>query len=169
MLFPVPHPVYRLVRRYATALALALTLIGAHAAVPQPAFAANCINVVLRDPYWGQFRRIVESGWSAAGIGGAFARNGFAVDNTPEVGDIMVWPANYSGAGSTGHVGVVAAVYGNGTVLVRHENWPYGSAEHPQVFAVRPGNQFVHHPRAIPSAAPSVEETADADNGEEPA
>ena len=111
----------------------------------QPAYAYNCVNVVLRDPYWGQYRRIVESGWNAAGVGIAFARNGFVVDTTPEPGSIMVWPAGYYGASGTGHVGVVVAVNGNGTVLVRHENWPYGTAEHPQVFTVQPGHRFVHH------------------------
>src|SRR5207237_10828500 len=116
--------------RFIVAVALALGVTGALAAAPQPAYAYNCVNVVLRDPYWGQYRRIVESGWNAAGIGGAFARNGFAVDNAPEPGDIMVWPVNYFGASTTGHVGVVAAVYDNGTVLIRHENWPFGPAEH---------------------------------------
>ena len=165
MFFPVP----RFVHRYVAALALACSLIGTYAAAPQPAYAYNCVNVVLRDPYWGQFRRIVESGWNAAGVGSAFARSGFAVDGTPEVGDIMVWPANYFGASYTGHVGVVAAVYDNGTVLVRHENWPYGSAEHPQVFAVRPGNQFVHPSGAIPGATSGAAEVAEADNGQEAA
>src|SRR5207249_2325670 len=101
-------------------------------------------NVVLRDPYWGQYRGIVESGWNAAGVGSAFARSGFAVNGLPQAGDIMVWPAGYYGASRTGHVGVVAAVYANGTVLVRHENWPSGTPEHFQVFPVRPANQFVH-------------------------
>ena len=147
--------------RYLVALALAMSLAGGYAAAPQPAYAYNCVDVVLRDPYWGQFRRIVESGWNAAGVGGAFARNGFAVDNSPEVGDIMVWPPNYFGASYTGHVAVVAAVYDNGTVLVRHENWPYGSAEHPQVFTVHPANQFVHHPFAAAIADAGVgDETA---------
>ena len=147
--------------RFLVALALALSLTGAYAASPEPAYAYNCVDVVLRDPYWGQFRRVVETGWNAAGVGGAFARKGFFVDNTPQVGDIMVWPPNYFGASYTGHVGVVAAVYDNGTVMVRHENWPYGSAEHPQVFTVRPGNQFVHRPGVVA--------IAEADNGDETA
>jgi surface antigen len=144
--------------RFFAAFALACSLIGVSAAAPQPAYAYNCVDVVMRDPYWGQFRRIVESGWNAAGVGGAFARNGFAVDNSPEVGDIMVWPVNYFGASYTGHVAVVSAVYANGTVLVRHENWPFGSAEHAQVFTVHLGNQFVHQPGAVA--------VAEADNGE---
>jgi surface antigen len=151
-------------QRCLIASALALSLIGAFGGVAQPAYAANCVNVVLRDPYWGQYRRIVESGWNAAGIGNAFARSGFAVDGAPEVGDIMVWPANYFGASRTGHVAVVAAVYGNGTVLVRHENWPIGSAEHAQVFAIHPANQFVHRAFVRTAAAEDADETpGDAD------
>jgi surface antigen len=99
---------------------------------------------VLRDPYWAQYRRIVESGWNAAGVGTAFARHGFPVDGMPAPGTIMVWPAGAYGASGVGHVGVVVSVNGNGTVVVRHENWPYGSAEHPQTFAVQPGHRFVH-------------------------
>jgi surface antigen len=131
-------------QRCFVALALALSLIGAFGATAQPAYAYNCVNVVLRDPYWGQYRRIVESGWNAAGIGSAFARSGFAVNNWPQAGDIMVWPGGYYGASRAGHVGVVAAVYGNGTVLVLNENWPMGTAAHYQVFAVHPAHQFVH-------------------------
>jgi surface antigen len=61
----------------------------------------------------------------------------------------MSWPPGYYGASGVGHVGVVAAVNDNGTVLVRHENWPYGSGEHLQVFPLRPGYQFVHCPGAF--------------------
>jgi hypothetical protein len=134
-------------RLVAIAAALALSLIGPLTLAPQAAYAAgfNCVNVVLRDPYWGQYRRIVTSGGIAAGIGNAFARSGFAVDGAPDVGAIMVWPSGYGGAAGAGHVGIVAAVNGNGTVVVRHENWPYGTAEHLQTFAVLPGHRFVHH------------------------
>jgi surface antigen len=136
-----------------------LLLVGATTPTAQTAYAAaNCVNVVRRDAYWGQYRSIVESGWNAAGIGTAFARNGFAVNNTPSVGAIMVWPAGYSGASGSGHVGVVAAVNGNGTVLVRHENWPFGAAEHVQVFAIGRGHQFVHRIAATQAFAPAAEE-----------
>jgi surface antigen len=148
--------------RIILALALALSVGGALAAAPSPVYAYNCVNVVLRDSYWGQYRRVVESGWNAAGVGSAFARSGFAVDNSPEVGDIMVWPVNYFGASTTGHVGVVAAVYGNGTVLVRHENWPFGSAEHTQVFTVHPLNQFVHRAVTIAAAVGGDSDDGDA-------
>ncbi len=65
----------------------------------------------------------------------------------------MSWPAGMYGASSAGHVGVVAGVNANGTVLVRHENWPYGTGEHLQTFTVRPGMQFVHVPGATAGAA----------------
>ena len=148
-------------QRCLVALALALSLIGVYSAAPEPAYAYNCVNVVLRDPYWGQYRRIVESGWNAAGIGSAFARSGFAVNGVPQAGDIMVWPGGYYGASRAGHVGVVSAVYGNGTVLVLHENWPMGTAAHYQVFAVRPGHQFVH--RAVYVAKASYNASTDED------
>lgn len=143
-----------LLRRSAKGMVLAITLLGAagYLAQPAPAYAgyANCVNVVLRDGYWAQHRRIVQAGGNAHGIGGAFARHGFMVNNKPSPGAIMVWPAGYAGASGLGHVGVVAAVYDNGaTVLVRHENWPLGSSEHAQVFAVRPGYQFVHRTMAL--------------------
>jgi surface antigen len=132
-------------RRAAAAALLALVLAGGTGYGARPAYAAyNCVNVVYRDPYWGQYRRVVGGVWTAAGMGRAFARSGFAVDNRPSAGAIMVWPAGYAGAAGAGHVGVVAAVYGNGTVLVRHENWPFGTPEHVQVISVRPGHQFVH-------------------------
>ena len=129
---------------------------------PAQAYAYNCVNVVLRDPYWGQYRHIVMSGWNAAGVGTAFARYGFAVDGTPRAGAIMVWPAGYYGASGSGHVGVVAADYGNGTVLVRHENWPYGSPEHAQVIAVLPGHRFVHRAMAPDAAAADAAAAPDA-------
>ena len=141
-----------LIERATAALVVALLLLAGSLPAALPAYAYNCLNVVLRDGYWGQYRRIVENGWNASGVGVAFARNGFAVNGTPTVGSIMVWPPGYYGASGTGHVAVVAAVYGNGTVLVRHENWPFGSAEHAQVFTVRPGHQFVHP--ALVAAAP---------------
>jgi surface antigen len=121
----------------------------------RPAYAANCVNVLLRDATWGQYRGVVLSTGTAAGMGTAFARNGFAVDGVPDAGAIMVWPGGAYGASGAGHVGIVAAVYGNGTVLVRHENWPIGSGEHLQVFAVFPGHRFVHPFRVVRAAAPA--------------
>jgi hypothetical protein len=116
---------------------------------PGPAFAYNCVNVVLRDPYWGQFRRVIESGSNAAGVAPSLARHGFLVNGTPSVGAVISWPPGYYGASGVGHVGVVAAVNDNGTVLVRHENWPYGTGEKLQVFPQRPAFQYVHRPDAL--------------------
>ena len=118
-----------------------------------PAYAYNCVNVVMRDAYWGQFRGVVQSGGLAAGIGSAFARNGFSVDDVPGVGTFMVWPPGAYGASSAGHVGVVAAVNGNGTVVVRHENWPYGTGERIQTMTVQPGHRFVHRTVAAVAGA----------------
>ncbi len=114
----------------------------------RPAYAYNCVDVVLRDPYWGQFRRIIETGWEAAGVAPALGRNGFQVDGTPDVGAIMSWPRGTYGASASGHVAVVHALNADGTVVVRHENWPYGTPEHLQTFVVRPGIVFVHVPGA---------------------
>jgi len=149
---------------YSIATAIISSLVALISLAPRPVYAYNCVNVVLRDPYWGQYRAVIERGQNAAGIGNAFARSGFTVDNVPLPGDIMVWPAGYYGASSTGHVGIVVAIEGNGTVLVRHENWPYGTPEHLQTFTVRPAHQFVHRPII---AAPADEPAAGMD-GDEP-
>lgn len=137
-------------------------LAGASAALlsgVRPAYAYNCVDVVLRDSYWGQFRRVIEQGWNAAGVAPALSRAGFEVTPVPSAGAIMSWPAGMYGASEVGHVGVVQAVNSDGTVLVRHENWPYGSPEHLQIFVVRPGIVFVHLPRLAEAALPGEEET----------
>lgn len=144
----------------ATLSAAAAGSVGTLLARPRPAFAYyNCVNVVLRDPFWGQYRRAIQSGSNAAGVPGGLARAGFVVDGTPSVGAVMSWPAGMYGASSVGHVGIVTAVNGDGTVFVRHENWPYGSAEHVQAFTIRPGMEFVHLPVAVETAT-TPEETA---------
>ena len=146
-------------RRLGTAAVSAAATAGSLGSVlaqTRPAFAYNCVNVVLRDPYWGQFRRIIESGSNASGVAPALGRAGFRVDDTPSLGAVMSWPAGMYGASSVGHVGIVAGINANGTVLVRHENWPYGSPEHLQTFAIRPGMQFVHVPAPAPAAAPAA-------------
>jgi surface antigen len=134
-------------------------LAGASAALlagVRPAYAYNCVNVVLRDPFWGQFRRVIEQGWNAAGVAPALARVGFEVNPVPAAGAIMSWPAGMYGASEVGHVGLVQAVNPDGTVLVRHENWPYGSPEHLQTFLVRPGIVFVHVP-TVAEPEPAIE------------
>lgn len=50
--------------------------------------------------------------------------NHAAWDDTPEIGDIAVWPAySQPGVGSAGHVAIVEAVNGNGTIDVSEYNW----------------------------------------------
>ena len=127
---------------------------GAGAAANE-AYAPNCVNVVLRDPFWGQFRRAIESGGDAAGVPGALARAGFAVTGSPSVGAVVSWPAGAYGASTSGHVGIVEAVRADGSVLVRHENWPYGAREHVQAFTVRAGFQFVHRPDVVAAGPPA--------------
>lgn len=144
----------------------AATILGAGSALLagiKPAYAYNCVDVVLRDAYWGQFRRIIETGRNAAGVPGALGRNGFQVDGAPSVGAVISWPAGQYGASEVGHVGIVTALNANGTVQVLHENWPYGHPPHVQTFPVRPGMVFVHVPAPVPVAvqSPEVEVTAD--------
>jgi len=121
----------------------------------------NCVNVVLRDPYWGQFRRTLDNGSNAAGIAPTLARAGFLVNASPSVGAIMWWPPHYFGASAFGHVGLVDAINADGSVLVRHENWPYGSPEWRQTFPRREGYRYIH--RA--DAASSTDGTAAAEPG----
>jgi hypothetical protein len=122
----------------------ALASAGATAvALPRPAFAYNCVNAVLRDPYWGQFPNVIQSGGMAAGVADAFARRGFLVDDTPDVGSIISWPPGAYGASRAGHVGLVDDVLDAVTMLVRHENWN-GNPERTYQTALRPGMRFVH-------------------------
>jgi len=165
-------------RRRSLAALAALTLGGAAlpaGLAPRPAeaspqaapaaYAPNCVNVVLRDAFWGQFRHAIERGGNAAGVPGALARAGFAVSGAPSAGAVISWPAGAYGASGAGHVGIVAAVHENGVVLVRHENWPYGAGEHLQAFAVRPGFQFVHRSDAAGDAVPAANASNAAEAG----
>jgi surface antigen len=126
----------------------ALTGVLTDAAAAQ-GYEPNCVNVVLRDSFWGQFRRAIETGGDAAGVPDALARAGFVVSDVPSVGAVMAWPRSTYGASPSGHVGIVTAVREDGAVVVRHENWPYGALEHTEVFAVRPGLRFVHLPSVM--------------------
>jgi surface antigen len=84
------------------------------------------------------------------------------VDGTPSVGAVISWPPGQYGASGVGHVGVVTQVYGDGTVQILHENWPYGAAAHLKSVIVRPGMLFVHVPPVpeAPDDAPSTSEVA---------
>jgi surface antigen len=152
----------RVLYRIFVAMLVSLMLTAGMIHGTRPAYAAyNCVNVVFRDPYWGQFRGIVESAGNAAGIGSAFGRRGWTVNNTPSAGAVMVWPAGYFGASGIGHVGVVVEVRDDGFLLVRHENWPYGASERLQTFPLRPGYQFVHRPDAPVLTAQTVDDDPD--------
>lgn len=70
------------------------------------------------------------------------ARNiGYRVDSVPTVGSIAAFGPGVSGAGSRGHVALVAVVNSNGTITIEEYNWwdpyphNYGSrtipADHP--------------------------------------
>jgi hypothetical protein len=48
----------------------------------------------------------------------AAAKYGYAVNNVPQVGDIVVWPANYDGAPSTGQAAYVEQVNPDGSIIV---------------------------------------------------
>jgi hypothetical protein len=125
------------------------------AATPRPAFAYNCVNAVVRDPYWGQYPAVIQSGGMAAGVADAVAREGFVVDGTPDVGAIISWPPGAYGASRVGHVGLVDAVLDALTMLVRHENWN-GNPERTYQTALRPGMRFVHRKPAEAPAAQAI-------------
>ena len=160
-------------RRGAGRAALGLAAGALLQASPRAAHAAarasdvyNCVNVVLRDPYWSQFRRIIESGWNAAGVAPALERAGFLVTDAPSIGAIMWWPPNYFGASDVGHVGIVEALRENGSILVRHENWPYGSPEWQQTFPPRTGYRYVHRADAPDGSGEGFSGDRAADAGE---
>jgi hypothetical protein len=133
----------------------------AAAALPGRVFAYNCVNAVMRDPYWGQYPGVIQSGGMAAGVADAFAREGFSVDGTPDVGAIISWPPGAYGASTVGHVGLVDAVLDAVTMLVRHENWN-GNPERTYQTALRPGMRFVHRKPAERAADAPAGQPADA-------
>jgi len=56
-------------------------------------------------------------------LGNANSWHAAVTESTPHVGDVAQWDANHNGAGSTGHVAYVSAVYTNGTIQVEEYNW----------------------------------------------
>ncbi len=56
-------------------------------------------------------------------LGNATSWHAATTESTPHVGDVAQWDANHNGAGSTGHVAYVSAVYGDGTIQVQEYNW----------------------------------------------
>ncbi len=56
-------------------------------------------------------------------MGNADTWHGSASSSTPQVGEVAQWDDNHAGAGGTGHVAYVSAVYGDGTIQVEEYNW----------------------------------------------
>ena len=135
------------------AVGITATLLGLVLPVTSVAASTNCINVLGRDAYWSKYRGIYASVARAGWLDDAFEASDFTVDDVPTVGSLMIWAPRYGGATWAGHVGVVEVVTSDGTVTVKHENWPRGSGEHLDDFAVLPGHRFVH-PRPPASSSP---------------
>jgi surface antigen len=56
-------------------------------------------------------------------LGNANQWHAAVTESTPHVGDVAQWDAGVNGAGGTGHVAYVSAVYGDGTIQVEEYNW----------------------------------------------
>jgi surface antigen len=106
--------------------------------------APNCMNVLVNDRYWASTYDVYRTVAYAGNLEPAFAEAAFAIDEVPAIGSLMVWGRRYGGASWTGHVGIVTVVHDDGTVVVKHENWPRGSGEHLTEFEVLPGHRFIH-------------------------
>lgn len=76
--------------------------------------------------WWAAQHRCVPWFGEAADWLADAARLGYAVSHTPVVGAIAVWGRGEHGASRSGHVGLVSAVHGDGTVEVSEMNWTYG-------------------------------------------
>ena len=106
--------------------------------------APNCMNVLVNDHYWARTFDVFRSVAYAGNLEDAYSTAEFIVDEVPAIGSLMVWGRRFAGAGWTGHVGIVEVVGDDGTVVVKHENWPRGTGEHLETFTVLPGHRFVH-------------------------
>lgn len=114
--------------------------------------SANCINVLGRDAYWSKYQDVYASVARAGWLDNAFEASEFTVDEVPAIGSLMIWAPRFGGATWAGHVGVVEVVASDGTVIVKHENWPRGSGEHLDEFHVLPGHRFVHPRQPAPGS-----------------
>lgn len=106
--------------------------------------APNCMNVLVNDRYWGSTFEVYQAVAYAGNLEPAFAEADFVIDDVPTIGSLMVWGRRFGGAAWTGHVGIVEVVNGDGTVVVKHENWPRGTREHLETFEVLRGHRFIH-------------------------
>ena len=106
--------------------------------------APNCMNVLVNDRYWASNFDVYRAVAYAGNLEPAFAEADFVIDDVPTIGSLMVWGRRFGGASWTGHVGIVEVVGDDGTVVVKHENWPRGTGEHLETFDVLPGHRFIH-------------------------
>ena len=143
------HLTFRVV---SLAVGMAVALLGLVLPARGAAASANCINVLGRDAYWSKYQDVYASVARAGWLDNAFEASEFTVDEVPAIGSLMVWAPRFGGATWAGHVGVVEVVASDGTVIVKHENWPRGSGEHLDEFHVLPGHRFVHPRQPAPGS-----------------
>ena len=140
------------IRAVSLAIGMITTLLGLVLPATSEAASTNCINVLGRDTYWSRFQEVYAPVARAGWLADAFEASDFTVDDVPTIGSLMIWAPRYGGATWAGHVGVVEVVASDGTVTVKHENWPRGSGEHLDEFAVLPGHRFVHPRQPAPGS-----------------
>ncbi len=140
------------VRAVSLAIGITATLLGLVLPATSEAASTNCINVLGRDAYWSRFQEVYAPVARAGWLDDAFEASDFTVDGVPTIGSLMIWAPRYGGATWAGHVGVVEVVARDGTVTVKHENWPRGSGEHLDEFTVLPGHRFVHPRQPAPGS-----------------
>lgn len=139
-------------RAVSLALGITATLLGLVLPATSEAASTNCINVLRRDAYWSRFQEVYAPVARAGWLDDAFEASDFTVDDVPTIGSLMIWAPRFGGATWAGHVGVVEVVASDGKVTVKHENWPRGSGEHLDEFAVLPGHRFVHPRQPAPGS-----------------
>lgn len=139
-------------RAVSLAMGITASLLGLVLPAQSTAASTNCINVLGRDAYWSKFQDVYAPVARAGWLDDAFEASDFTVDDVPTIGSLMIWAPRFGGATWAGHVGVVEVVATDGTVTVKYENWPRGSGEHLDEFAVLPGHRFVHPRKPAPGS-----------------
>ncbi|MFT8702403.1 COG3942 and LysM peptidoglycan-binding domain-containing protein [Oenococcus oeni] len=87
--------------------------------------------------------------WVPNGLGNAYqwasaaAAEGYTVNNTPTVGSVVVFQAGQAYAGSLGHVAVVTAVYGDGSIRISEGNYA-GLATNTRTVTSASSYQYIH-------------------------
>ena len=69
---------------------------------------------------------------------------GYPVNNTPVVGAIAQWDANYNGAGSVGHVAYVSQVFANGDIEVEEYNYVPECVYNKRIIRATVPSNFIH-------------------------